>query len=265
MQAKTIFAKTLNPECFDYRVYDIREDEGNEIYVDGGKEFIDVDINDNLKHIKKLINEYSDYVLDVYYDKSIMELLRDYLGKKVSPKQAHDIKLALENERDVIITITCLNALTGKIYRCRHIKGIMQSEWALAYYPVDEEKQVEYVECWYFGTGTEVEVHEDENEVNDESDISGWTFYTSSWKVEDIKREIKEYCGYKDDDEVNVVLYQYSGSYNIRKDNYIKVQVKQLERRKTGKSPFFYSIQNHKLDHRCLSTARDSDATSTAA
>jgi len=63
-------------------------------------------------------------------------------------------------------------------------------------------------------------VHEEENEPTSAEEVFGWTFYTDSWKTEDLKAEIKVQCGYKDTDDVEVVLWLYKSSYKVRHDVY---------------------------------------------
>lgn len=222
-----IYATTLNPESFDYRVYDISEDDGNTVIIDGGRDYNDIDNTGYLAKIKKLIKEYSDYELEVYHNNSIMDLLNYYLpkkenGKRLSPKEASIIKKALETERDTDIICDCLSIITGKIYLMRGLRGCCQGDYVEAYYPVEDgiQKYLNWIEAWFFGTGTEVMVHEEENEPKSAEEVSGWTFYTDSWKTEDLKAEIKAQCGYKDTDDVEVVLWLYKSSYRVRHDVY---------------------------------------------
>lgn len=222
-----IYATTLNPESYDYRVYDISDDDGNTVIIDGGRNFCNIDSTGYLAKIKKLISEYSDYELEVYHNNSIMDLLDYYLpkkenGKRLSPKEAHVIKQALETKRNTDIICDCLSIITGKIYLMRGLRGYCQGDYIEAYYPVEDgiQKYLNWIEAWYFGTGTEVMVHEEENEPTSAEEVSGWTFYTDSWKTEDIKAEIKSQCGYKDTDDVEVVLWLYKSSYRVRHDVY---------------------------------------------
>ena len=82
-----IYAKTLNPESFDYLVYDIREDDGNEVIIDGGRDYISIDNKGYLAAIKKLINDYDSWDFDYYYHGSIKEFLSDMLPKKENGKR----------------------------------------------------------------------------------------------------------------------------------------------------------------------------------
>jgi len=222
-----IYATTLNPESYDYRVYDISDDDGNTVIIDGGRDYPSIDSTGYLTKIKKLINEYSDYELEVYHNNSIMDLLDYYLpkkenGKHLSPKEAHVIKQALETERDTDIICDCLSIITGKIYLMRGLRGCCQGDYIEAYYPVEDgiQKYLNWIEAWYFGTGTEVMVHDSDFEPESAEDVEGWTFYTDSWEIEDIKAEIKSQCGYKDTDEVEVVLWLYKSTYTVKHDVY---------------------------------------------
>lgn len=223
-----IYAKTLNPESYEYECYDIRNDDGNEVYLDGEKNYFDVDNKGYLAKIKKLINEYSDYELQVYHNGSIMDCLNYYLpkkenGKRLSPRETHQLKQALELEKNnKEIICECLSIITGKIYRHKGLRGYCQGDYIEAYYPVEDRimQYLDYVEAWFFGTGTEVMVHEEENTVNGPEDICGWTFYTTSYKAEDLKKEIKQQCGFKEDEEVEVKLWLFDRVQVIHKSVY---------------------------------------------
>lgn len=224
----TIYARTLNPEIFDYRVYDIREDDGNEVIIDGGRDFSDIDQKDYLKAIKKTISDYNGWDYDYYYKGSIMNYLKDYLpkkenGKRLSPKEASWLKKVLEFETDEEEAICqFLTTITGKLYRHKGLRGCCQGDYVEAYYPVENgiTKYLDYVEAWYFGTGTEVEIHEDEKEPECAEDVTGYTFYTASWKTEDLITEIKQQCGYKAEDDVDVKLWLYKDTRTVHIDQY---------------------------------------------
>lgn len=227
---KTIYARTLNPESFDYRVYDIRENEGNEVIIDGGRNFCNIDSKGYLTKIKKMISEYSDYELQVYHNNSIMDFLNYYLpkkenGKRLSPKEIHNIEDVLKcygRDYEETAICECLSIITGKIYCWKVIQGCCQGDWAKAYYPVKDgiTKCVDWIEAWFFGTGTEVEIHDEEEKPNSAEEVSGYTFYTASWKTEDIIAEIKEECGYKAEDDVDVKLWLYKDTRTIHIDQY---------------------------------------------
>lgn len=221
---KKIYAKTLNPEFFDYRIYDISEDEGNEVIIDGGRDFCNIDKNDDLKAIKGIMNEYNTYSYDYYYKGSIMAFLNDMLpkkknGKKISPIEANAIRKALDEDKKVRIIITCLSVIYGKKYHMRPLRGCCQGDYIEAYYPEDtDNKYLDYVEAWFFGTGTEVMIHDENSEPKSAEEISGYTFYTASWKTEDIIDEIRNECCADKDTEV--VLWLYKDTRTIKIDQY---------------------------------------------
>lgn len=237
MSKTKIYARTLNPEDFDYRVYDIREDDYNEVYIDGLKDYCDIDNKDYLAKIKQLTKEYGGWDYEYYYRNSIKDFLNDMLpkkenGKKLSPKEMHDIKETLDMYNNANCNydsyysncvLTILTIITGKEYRVRRLLGCCQGDVVVAYYPETcSNAYIDFIEAWYFGTGTEIEIDETGREaINSPDDIEGFTFYTASWKTEDLKKEIKRELGLKGDDEsIEVVLWKYKDSYRVRHDNY---------------------------------------------
>jgi hypothetical protein len=226
---ETIYAKTLNPELFDYRVYDIREDDGNEVIIDGGRDYHNIDNKGYLAAIKKLIEEYDSYTYDYYYHGSIKAFLNDMLpkkenGKRLSPKEIRNIKCVLmcygSDYKETVIC-ECLSTITGKIYRCKGLRGCCQGEYVDAYYPVEDNitKYLDWIEAWFFGTGTEILIYDGDLEPETADDIEdGYTIYTANWRVEDLKKEIRDYVGAKDD--VEVKLWLYDKTRTIRIDEY---------------------------------------------
>ena len=228
METKIIYARTLNPETFDYRVYDIRDDEGNNVIIDGGRSYTDIDTKGYLKQIKMLIGLYNSWDFEYSYNNSIMALANDILpkkenGKKLSPKEAHDIKMSIEcynyNEQsyeDLVCDLLWL--VTGNLWKSKKLRGACQGEVVTAYYPseIGITSYLEWVEAWFFGTGTEVEIHDDEKEPECAEDVTGYTFYTASWKTEDIIAEIKTYFS----EDVEVKLWLYKDTRTIHIDEY---------------------------------------------
>lgn len=227
---KTIYARTLNPEIFDYRVYDIHEDDENEVIIDGGKDFTNIDQKGYLIAIKKAISGYNSWDFEYYYHNSIMDHLKDYLpkkenGKRLSPKEAHNIRMSIEcwnnnklSYEDVVCDI--LNVITGQLWKHKGLRGCCQGDYVTAYYPVKDNIQqyLNYVEAWFFGTGTEVMIHEEENTPKGPEDISGWTFYTTAFEPEELKKEIREHVGAKSNVEIKLWLYKDTKTIHI--DNY---------------------------------------------
>lgn len=221
-----IFAKTLNPENYDYLMYDIREDDGNEVYILGSRDFCDVDNKGYLNKIKQVINDYDSWDYEYYYHNSIKEFLNSMLpkkenGKKLSPKEMAYIKETLDKQDNETIICACLTIITGKQYEWKYLRGCCQGDVVKAFYPTTEnEKYVDFVESWYFGTGTEIEIHDCENDPENPEDIEGYTFYTPTWNKEELKKEIKVECGYKENDDVEVVLWLYDKTIVVKHDTY---------------------------------------------
>ena len=224
MSKITIYAKTLNPEDFDYRMYDISEDDYNEVFILGGRDYCDIDNKGYLSDIKKLINDYNGWSYYGYNNWS--NYFNDMLpnkenGKALSPKEVHNIMLALdENDKNKIICL-CLSIITGKQYRHKGPRGCCQGDYVDAYYPnTVSQAYIDFVEAWFFGTGTEVIIHDCDNIPQSAMDIEGFSFYTATYGIDNLKREIKRECGYKDDDEVDVKLWLYDKSTYTRQDIY---------------------------------------------
>lgn len=80
-----VYARINNPEWVDYNIYmsDIEEDK--DVIIDGGRDFNGVN-DDQLTCIKKLIDDYYDYNLSVYYNNSIKDFIIDMLPKKDNKK-----------------------------------------------------------------------------------------------------------------------------------------------------------------------------------
>ena len=209
MSKITIYAKTLNPEDFDYRMYDIREDDYNEVFILGGRDYCDIDNKGYLSDIKKLINDYNSYDYNIW---------SNYFNDML-PKEVHNIMLALnENDKHKIICL-CLSIITGKQYRHKGLRGCCQGDYVDAYYPnTVSQAYIDFVEAWFFGTGTEVIIHDCDNIPQSAEDIEGFSFYTATWGIDNLKRDIKRECGYKDNDEVDVKLWLYDKSTYSRHD-----------------------------------------------
>lgn len=228
MEKTKLYAVTLNPELFDYRVYDISEDDGNEVIIDGGRDYPNIDSKGYLAAIKKIIEEYDSYVYDYYYHGSIKEFLSDMMpkkenGKHLSPKEMHNVECVLKcygKDYKETVICECLSVITGKIWKRRGLRGCCQGDYVEAYYPVQDgiTKYLDWIEAWYFGTGTEVMIHDEDNEPKCAEEVIGHTFYTASWRIEDLKEEIRQNAGEKDD--VEVILWLYDRTRTISIDEY---------------------------------------------
>lgn len=219
-----IYAKTLDPQWFDYRCY--VDELTEEIIIDGGREF--VSINDEpINAIKKMLEDYQCYNTKLYYD-NFKAYLEDMLPKKknnksFSTKELHEIKTILDSEEkyryysdfEEELIITCLSILKCVKYNIFALRGCMQRECVEMYAPTNTTREtIDYIEAVYFGTGTEIEIHDEDNEVEGPADIRGYCFYTASYDVEKLKEEIAKTAECKKED---VVLYILDGYTRIPK------------------------------------------------
>jgi len=224
-----IYARTLDPEFFDYRIYEDIVTENKEIYIDGGRDYNGIQ-NDVLKRIKDYIDGYGHYEYEVYYHNSIREYTIDNLPKKINgkpytPYELHVLKEMLEKENEYhyysefleMAMITCLSIIHGTKYEMRKLRGSCQGEVVDCYCPATTPSDyTDWIEAWFFGTGVEIEIDDTgRDEVEDGNDILGYTFYTAKWRKEDLVEEILNQCywisGISEDDEPEVVLWQFNG------------------------------------------------------
>lgn len=206
-----LYAKTMNPEFFDYRAYE--SDIDGSIIIDGGRRFCGV--NDGiLADIRRLIDGYMGYEYECCYGGSIVEWLRGEFprkanGRSLSPSEVGRIKRSLDRGDDEETLLECLSIAMCRRYLRRTIRGCSQGDWAEMYAPEDEgEPYLSYIEAVYFNTGTEVMVDEGIGEVAGPGDIMGSCFYTTAWNEEDIKGEVADMCGVPKDE---VVLFVFDG------------------------------------------------------
>lgn len=144
---------------------------------------------------------------------TITEAIMDYIPPKkkarYSTKEINEIKNIIE---DYVNCRNCdkddylcdlLSIVDGRKWEHRTIRGVMQSEWQIMFYPVDEwcDKDIDHFEMEYFNTGTEWCVTEEGCET-------GYTMYLYSGHESDIKKEISERTGVETED---IVLYVFDG------------------------------------------------------
>lgn len=212
-----VYAKILNPESYywDWYIQDI----DSKFIIDGGKEFKGVN-TDLLAAIKKMIDDYDCWDYQHYYASSIKDYLKDMLpkkenGKQLSPKEMHTIKELLEKDYNRYseyiedIVIECLSIIKGIKYQAFEIRGCCQGDYATLYSPKNTDRKViDYIEAVYFGTGYEIMVNDECDDVESADDIVGWTFYTAEYNTENIRKEIAFNCSCKPEE---VVLYEFVG------------------------------------------------------
>ena len=220
--AKIIYARTLNPENYTGSPYVEEIFDDTNIVVDGGSRFNGY--NDYIiREAKQLLEDsYNmDSVVEHCYDGDYKKWLEESLPE-VNLKDDQVLENLLQalkdgNEEDVIFYY--IEVVNGRYYKCRYIKGCCQGEVAKLYAPdYLNEKAIEYIEATVWGTGTEVEVHEGEENPTKPEDIEGWTFYTTSYNSKDIIRDIREEAGVGED--VEVKLYLYTRTKVIKIDQY---------------------------------------------
>lgn len=210
-----IYAKIMDPRSFDWQAYegDIEDD----VAIDGGKGFAGIHMDD-VERIHKMIDDYQGY-LDYYYDGSIMAYLEDYLpkktnGKRLSPREAHKIREALDKSfrridwYEMNVIEVCLTIIRGMKYVAHEIRGNSQGDYAALYAPeYVKDDEVSHCEALYFGTGAEIMVHDGDEEPKEPEDIYGYTFYTHEWETERIKAQIRR----MEDRDEPVTLYEFKG------------------------------------------------------
>ena len=222
-----VYAKILNPESYPWDLY--TQDIDSRFIIDGGKEFEGVN-TELLTAIKKMIDDYDCWDYQHYYGNSIKDYLKDMLprkenGKQLSPKEIHNIKELLDKDFNSYseyiedIVVECLSIIQGTKYQAFEIRGCVQREYATLYSPKDTDRKViDYIECVYFGTGTEIMVNDECDDVKNADDIMGWTFYTAEYSPESIRQEIAFNCSCKPEE---VVLYAFDGY--TTKERYILI------------------------------------------
>mgnify|MGYP003291138551 CR=1 FL=1 len=118
-----------------------------------------------------------------------------------------------DNEEKIILT--CLKVITGHQYKATGIRGYCQSDYCDVYCLEETtQKELDFVEAVYFGTGSEYEVHDSDTPVESEDDIEGYSMLITDWREEDIKKEIAS-C-FKDAKPEDVVLYRIKDSYKVK-------------------------------------------------
>ena len=205
-----IYAKTLNPEGFDFKAY---EEEFDEVLIKGR----DYALNErHIEMIKYAKEDYDNGYTEAYYGNgnfrawcdSVLPSKKD--GTTYTEEEAKRIRDALKSRMAYAdFTALCLGIARGEEYEMTKIRGSVQREWANMYHPKSySEKTVEYLEALFFNTGTEVMVDDGEEEHDNVDDICGSTFYcTHDWNADAIKSEIARNEGCKPE-EVRLFLFK---------------------------------------------------------
>jgi hypothetical protein len=204
-----VYAKTMSPELFDYRFYE--DDIDERVMIDGHNDYADLNA-DLIKAARKMYEDY-DYELPSY-NNSIKAYAEDRLpkrknGKNFSAQQLRLMKMALDHNLEEAFIAESISAVMCEEYKVTYLKGSVQREWVIAYVPESmKAEEIAYVEAIYFGTGTEVMIHDDAGEPKDGGDVSGYCFYTTKYFEDDLKEEIAERVGCP---TTEVVLFMFDG------------------------------------------------------
>lgn len=178
--------------------------------------------------LEKIMNDLSDELWDfenpgkAYFTepaKSATEIFRYYLPNfKYSPRLVHRWKEAVHawNEHGMEDETACelLELYTGKKWDFAGIHGSCQGDFATVYFPHIEDgtKRKEWIDelsAYYFGSGVEVEIHDEETKPEEADDVSGFRDYIPIPYA--TENEIKEYLAENFGDEEtkpdNVTLF----------------------------------------------------------
>ena len=205
-----VYAKTMSPESFDYRFYE--DDIDERVMIDGHYDY--ADLNADLIKTARKMYEDSEYDLETNYNNSIKAYAEDRLpkrknGKRFSTQQLRLMKLALDQNLEEAFIAECISAVMCEEYKVTYLKGSVQREWVIAYVPESmKDNEIAYIEAIYFGTGTEVMIHDDADEPKNGDDVSGYCFYTTKYFADDLKEEIAERVGCSTNE---VVLFMFDG------------------------------------------------------
>lgn len=220
--SKKLYARQINPEYQGNFITDIfsYDEAFNNISVCGNRHYIERKTDVFLRVFDALndgdlANELENVGQSYSWYKNVTECINDYLyredGKKYSCKDIHNLKQLIEefsecrsNEENRIIC-NVLSIVTRKDYDYTTIRGCCQGEWNEVFYPVDEYTMddIRTFEAYYFNTGSEWIIHDEENEPESAEEINGYSVYCVSF---DVRQELAEYEGISPDD---VILYEY--------------------------------------------------------
>lgn len=149
---------------------------------------------------------------DVNFYSRARDVLDDYFpgwegGKKKSSRLIHEWKEAIfdcnyKMQWDAACRL--LTLWTGKKHVWREIRGCCQGDYAEIYFPTSgngdkDDKYSEMISAYYFGSGVEVEIHDEDGEPEEADDVSGfWDYIPIPYATEN---EIKEYLAENFGDE----------------------------------------------------------------
>ena len=207
---KKVYAKRMNYDNTDIYYDDIKYGY-EDIFIYGNRDYIGLN-GDFIKWLYDNIVNYSNYELETYYKNNIASYIIDNLHTQkiyINLKQALKIVATLRdgeynsyylhNDRELIASI--LSIIYKKQYTCYCMRGYSQSEWNYLFTPHDHDINA-YIEAVYFGTGTEIMIHDGSDEPKTPDDISGYCIYTHLYNIDDIKELIAKETGVNVEDVV---------------------------------------------------------------
>ena len=132
-------------------------------------------------------------------------------GEAYSVEELNSVKSLIRSfdyarsDKDKIIC-SLLSIVESEPWDYMTIRGSVQSEWNIIYYPVNQwtDKALSNFSMEYFNEGTEWIVHDEGYIPSSPDQISGYTTYCYSCSLENIKKEIAKIAGVR---PVDVVLY----------------------------------------------------------
>lgn len=224
MKTKKVYAKII--DCDDTTIYCDDDAIFNDRLCAVFKEYNQFS-GFNYEIIKQLYNDiynYSDYDLSSYYKNNLASLIIDNLKsiKRLSLKDGIELAQAIKKDMQFNdFACLALSKLYDGDYKHTTIRGCCQGDYATLYYDSKtiNDDTVNYIEAVFFGTGTEVMIHEGDRKPRDANHIEGYTFYTAAYSIDEIKKEIAQYENVNVND---VVLYTIKTrtSYTVTKYEY---------------------------------------------
>ena len=162
-------------------------------------------IMDDVSYFLDQMEQYGDF--SAY--RNATELFRDYFPNVTNTRKVHRLKEAVyawnKNGMEEETACELMELYTGKKWDYAGISGCCQGDFATVYFPhiEDEDKRKEWVDAlsaYYFGTGAEVQIHDESNEPADADEISGYcTYIPVPYPNEtEIKNYLLEYYGTKE-------------------------------------------------------------------
>ena len=159
---------------------------------------------------------------DISFYSRARDVLDDYFpgwegDKKKSSRLIHEWKEAIfdcnyKMQGDAACRL--LTLWTGKKHVWRAIRGCCQGDYAEIYFPTSgngdkDDKYAEMISAYYFGSGCEIEIHDEKTEPEEADDVSGfWDYIPIPYpNEEEIKEYLAKYYGDKETTAEDVTLW----------------------------------------------------------